>query len=199
MLTAGIAFDQLARTVTIVGSEGGDVAEVRQQDADLILTLNSAAGQFSRTIASAAVGRILFMGLAGNDFFANQSAIPSRASGGPGADVLRGGSAAEELLGGWTPAPSALRHNMAVGDLHQQAWRQPYAQFFAVEEYDLSWRRFDGGFSQTATRAAVYLFRCEAARFAKLGLAQRRRQILAHRVEETLHGRRGASPGKTKV
>jgi nudix-type nucleoside diphosphatase (YffH/AdpP family) len=52
------------------------------------------------------------------------------------------------------PAPSALRHNMAVGDLHQQAWRQPYAQFFAVEEYDLSWRRFDGSFSQTATRAA---------------------------------------------
>ena len=100
MLTAGIAFDQIARTVTIVGSEGGDIAEVRQQDADVVVTLNSTAGQFSRTIASAAVGRILFMGLAGNDFFANQSGIPSRASGGPGADVLRGGSAADELLGG---------------------------------------------------------------------------------------------------
>ncbi len=50
--------------------------------------------------------------------------------------------------------PAALRRTMAADDLHQQAWRQPYAQFFAVEEYDLSWRRFDGTLSQTATRAA---------------------------------------------
>jgi nudix-type nucleoside diphosphatase (YffH/AdpP family) len=35
-----------------------------------------------------------------------------------------------------------------------QALRQPYARFFAVEEYDLSFRRFDGKQSPVVTRAA---------------------------------------------
>jgi len=99
VLAAGIGFDQSSRTVTIVGSEGGDVAEVRQQGGDLVVSLNAASGRFSRTIPVASVGRIMFTGLAGNDSFTNLSEIPSRATGGPGADVLRGGGAADELLG----------------------------------------------------------------------------------------------------
>lgn len=49
--------------------------------------------------------------------------------------------------------PARLRHAMAAGDLEIAARRQPYAHFFAVEEYDLAFRRFDGGLSETVTRA----------------------------------------------
>jgi hypothetical protein len=100
VLAAGIGFDQSSRTVTIVGSEGGDVAEVRQQGGNVVVSLDAASGRFSRTIAVAAVERIMFTGLAGNDSFTNASGIPSRASGGPGIDVLRGGGGTDELLGG---------------------------------------------------------------------------------------------------
>jgi hypothetical protein len=100
VLTAGISFDQSSRIVTIVGSEGGDVAEVQQQGGNVVVSLNAASGRLSRTLAVASVGRIVFTGLAGNDTFTNASGIPSRASGGPGIDVLRGGGGTDELLGG---------------------------------------------------------------------------------------------------
>jgi len=51
-------------------------------------------------------------------------------------------------------APTAQRRATAAGDIVTHARRLPYAQFFAVEEYDLSWRRFDGAHSPTTTRAA---------------------------------------------
>jgi nudix-type nucleoside diphosphatase (YffH/AdpP family) len=47
-----------------------------------------------------------------------------------------------------------LRRATAAGDIVTHARRLPYAQFFAVEEYDLSWRRFDGAHSPNTTRAA---------------------------------------------
>jgi ADP-ribose pyrophosphatase len=40
------------------------------------------------------------------------------------------------------------------GAVHIAAQRTPYAHFFAVEEYDLSYRRFDGTQSAVVTRAA---------------------------------------------
>jgi nudix-type nucleoside diphosphatase (YffH/AdpP family) len=46
--------------------------------------------------------------------------------------------------------PSTLRLS---GDVQVAAQREPYARFFAVEEYDLSFRRFDGSPSPTVTRA----------------------------------------------
>ena len=51
-------------------------------------------------------------------------------------------------------APTTLRRATAAGDIVTHARRLPYAQFFAVEEYDLSWRRFDGAHSPNTTRAA---------------------------------------------
>jgi nudix-type nucleoside diphosphatase (YffH/AdpP family) len=51
-------------------------------------------------------------------------------------------------------APTDLRRATLNGDIVTHAQRLPYAQFFAVEEYDLSWRRFDGTFSPPTTRAA---------------------------------------------
>lgn len=51
------------------------------------------------------------------------------------------------------PAPSILRRDTGA-EVELAAWRQPYARYFAVEEYDLRFRRFDGGWSEQATRAA---------------------------------------------
>lgn len=100
VLAAAIGYDRALRTVSIVGSEGNDSAQVRQQGGNLVVSLNSAAGRFSRTVPAAQVSRVVFTGLAGNDTFTNQTAIASRAEGGAGADVLRGGSGVDELLGG---------------------------------------------------------------------------------------------------
>lgn len=52
------------------------------------------------------------------------------------------------------PAPTTLRHPQTAQDVTVKARRQPYAHFFAIEEYDVSWRRFDGTLSDTVTRAA---------------------------------------------
>ena len=50
-------------------------------------------------------------------------------------------------------APVA-RLRQAEARVSRADWRLPYAHFFAMEEHDLSWQRFDGTMSATATRAA---------------------------------------------
>ena len=100
VLAAAIGYDRASRTVSIVGSEGNDSAQVRQQGANLVVSLNSAAGRFSRTVPAAQVSRVVFTGLAGNDTFTNQTGITSRADGGAGADILRGGRGVDQLRGG---------------------------------------------------------------------------------------------------
>lgn len=52
------------------------------------------------------------------------------------------------------PQPATLRHLPQKQDIALQARREPYAHFFAVEEYDLSYRRFAGDMSRQVTRAA---------------------------------------------
>lgn len=100
VLAAAISWDRASRTVSIVGSEGNDSAQIRQQGANLVVSLNSAAGRLSRTVPAVQVSRVVFTGLAGNDTFTNQTAIPSRADGGAGDDVLRGGRGVDQLIGG---------------------------------------------------------------------------------------------------
>lgn len=51
------------------------------------------------------------------------------------------------------PMTAALRRVPAPDDVTEAARRQPYAAYFAVEEYDLSFRRFDGRLSAQVTRA----------------------------------------------
>jgi ADP-ribose pyrophosphatase len=51
------------------------------------------------------------------------------------------------------PAPATLRRAAEPDDVVVHHFAQPYARFFAVEENDLSFRRFDGGFSDTVNRA----------------------------------------------
>ncbi len=67
-----------------------------------------------------------------------------------GAMLARGASrvrAAEDGAG-------ALRYRPGLGDVAVRARREPYAKFFAVEEYDLRFRRFDGAMSREVLRAA---------------------------------------------
>lgn len=51
------------------------------------------------------------------------------------------------------PAPTERRRANVPGDIAVARQRQPYAHFFAVEEYDLAFRRFDGSLSPVVNRA----------------------------------------------
>lgn len=62
--------------------------------------------------------------------------------------------AASAVRAAKSPAPSSLRRQAMPGDLDLRGRRQPYAGFFALEEVDISWRRFDGAMSDPVTRAA---------------------------------------------
>ncbi|WP_052362615.1 NUDIX domain-containing protein [Falsirhodobacter sp. alg1] len=50
-------------------------------------------------------------------------------------------------------APVSLRHAAMPGDVTEHRRIQPYANYFAVEEYDLTFRRFDGSESAVINRA----------------------------------------------
>lgn len=49
--------------------------------------------------------------------------------------------------------PTKMRHHAQAGDVAVAALREPYARFFAMEEIDVSFRRFDGSMSPQVTRA----------------------------------------------
>jgi len=49
-------------------------------------------------------------------------------------------------------APTTLRHAARPGDVVIDRMEQPHARFFAIESYDLSHRRFDGGMSPRINR-----------------------------------------------
>lgn len=63
--------------------------------------------------------------------------------------AVRASSRARAVAG-----PGTLRHDARPQDITVVAERLPYARFFAIEEYDVSWRRFDGTMSAAVTRAA---------------------------------------------
>ncbi|MFT4149659.1 MAG: NUDIX domain-containing protein [Paracoccaceae bacterium] len=54
-------------------------------------------------------------------------------------------------------APATLRRDAGPDDVRRVALHQPYAHFFAAEEYDLSHRRFDGTMSRVINRAAFVM------------------------------------------
>ena len=52
-----------------------------------------------------------------------------------------------------TAAPATRRHHAGESDVQVLRHRQSYANFFALEEYDLTYRRFDGSRSPVINRA----------------------------------------------
>ena len=64
--------------------------------------------------------------------------------------LTRGAARLRAAQGG----PSVLRRDTTAADVDVGAQRQPYARYFAIEEYDLRYRRFDGSWSDQTTRAA---------------------------------------------
>lgn len=54
-------------------------------------------------------------------------------------------------------APATLRRAAAPADVEIEQLRQPYANYFAVEEADLRFRRFDGSMSPAVTRAGFVI------------------------------------------
>ena len=64
--------------------------------------------------------------------------------------LVRAASALRAGQGG----PTTRRRDARPGDVVGNALRQPYAAFFAVEEADLRYRRFDGALGAPVTRAA---------------------------------------------
>ncbi len=63
--------------------------------------------------------------------------------------LVRGASTVRALTGG----PVERRHGAQAGDVQVAQRTTPYAQFFAVEEYALRFRRFDGSLSAPVNRA----------------------------------------------
>lgn len=61
--------------------------------------------------------------------------------------------AASRLRAEGEPARATLRRAPGAADVEIADRRTAYANFFAVEEYDLRHRRFDGGMSETMSRA----------------------------------------------
>ncbi|MCY3015337.1 MAG: calcium-binding protein [Planctomycetota bacterium] len=100
VLTAGISLDATTGILRIMGSETADVSVVRNDGFNVVATMSSASGTTTRSYKSSEVKAMTFAGYAGDDFFTNNTAIPSTASGGAGKDTLRGGSGKDTLMGG---------------------------------------------------------------------------------------------------
>lgn len=56
-----------------------------------------------------------------------------------------------------TPSPATLRRKAEPEDVALAARRFPYAKFFAVEEWDIGWRQFDGTMGAPAERAVFVM------------------------------------------
>ncbi|MFC2969056.1 gamma-glutamylcyclotransferase [Acidimangrovimonas pyrenivorans] len=67
--------------------------------------------------------------------------------------LLRAASRLRARRGG----PAAIRHAAGAEDVAVHARHEPYARFFAVEEYDLRHRRFDGSMGALVNRAVFIL------------------------------------------
>jgi Ca2+-binding RTX toxin-like protein len=94
--SATIGYNPDLQVVTIDGDDRPNVARVRQVDARLVV---EADGQ-TRYFEAGKVRGLVFVGHAGNDYFANLTGVAVQASGGDGNDVLTGGAGADRLDGG---------------------------------------------------------------------------------------------------
>lgn len=95
-LLAGIEFTVSTGEVLIGGTDEADIAQVSQAGDTVTITQQ---GFETRTFSASEITLITFVGLDGDDFFENQTAIPSSAFGLGGNDTLIGGSGIDRLFG----------------------------------------------------------------------------------------------------
>lgn len=100
VLAASIGFDVRQGVLSVVGGDGDDVAVIGKQGANIVASLTTSTGTFSKSVPASGVRYLAFSGLAGNDSFTNNTGVPSKAEGGAGNDTLRGGSANDLFVGG---------------------------------------------------------------------------------------------------
>ena len=132
------------RQLAVVAGSGTEVATVYFPDttvwtAGRLWSIADWAGVWGETVTAAAGDVMALYGRA------EASVIATRR----GAMLVRGASRVRAGLAG----PATLRRSMVAGDVTVQARNHPYANFFSVEEYDLSFRRFDGTMSPVVNRA----------------------------------------------
>ncbi len=96
-LLAGISFDSATGVVTISGSAAADAAQVNLVNTQIQVTVN---GIGTQNFAASAVTKVVFSGGDGDDWFRNNTAVPTQANGHRGNDTLIGGSANDVLRGG---------------------------------------------------------------------------------------------------
>ncbi len=95
-LLAGILFTPATGEILIGGTNGDDTVRITQ--ARNVVSV-SYPGFTTGTFAASDVNSIRFIGLAGDDFFENRTAIAAIALGQAGDDTLIGGSGADRLVG----------------------------------------------------------------------------------------------------
>lgn len=125
-----INFDAATRTLKIQGSDAHDdrvnvfinhpsIGGPANLPDRLTVTLVNINSPLSYAFDPAAVDKIMFEGLGGNDYLDNRTSIPLVANGGAGNDALLGGSADDYLVGG--PGDDYLDGRLGGDMLYGQA------------------------------------------------------------------------------
>ncbi len=96
-LLAGISFDSATGVASIDGSEAIDQVQILEDGSTVKIIYH---GQDAKEFVRTDLTEVVFYGKGGDDWFKNNSSIPSRAFGQAGNDILIGGTAADRLLGG---------------------------------------------------------------------------------------------------
>lgn len=137
------------------GAFGYTRREVRLEDGTSALTYFPRAGDWRPgapwSLADWARERGAVVTTTARDFLSHMGEIPGRQVAQRYELMLVRG--ASRLRAQAEPAPASLRHAAKPDDVEVLRRRTPYANFFAVEEYDLTHRRFDGGRSPAINRA----------------------------------------------
>ncbi|NCY02306.1 MAG: calcium-binding protein, partial [Planctomycetia bacterium] len=100
MLTASIGWDPRQGVLSLVGSAGDDVADVRRQGTMVVASVTNDSGTVTKAVPASRVRSIAFSGLDGNDSFTNGTRVRCVADGGGGDDRLTGGGGNDRLSGG---------------------------------------------------------------------------------------------------
>ena len=138
-------FDYQTRDMAVYTAQGSTLARVYfpdpgQWQPGLPWSLSEWAARKGALIVATAGDVMALMG--------DRPAIEAQQRHGP--MLVRGAS----RLRAAKSAPTALRRDAGPDDVQVARRHQPYANFFAVEEYDLRFRRFDGSLSPQINRAA---------------------------------------------